>query len=64
MPDQSPANPAAPVSKLARLKKRRAFIGDVEDIIDMNWLGMDWLVAKFPVARPEKATTPWKSPRK
>jgi hypothetical protein len=34
-----------PVSKLSRLKKRTAFVGDVEDIIGMDW-SKEWTELK------------------
>jgi len=37
--------PDQPVSKLSKLKKRKAFIGDVEDIIGMDW-SKEWTELK------------------
>jgi hypothetical protein len=34
-----------PVSKLSNLKKRTAFVGDVEEIIDMDW-SKEWTELK------------------
>ena len=37
--------PDQPTSKLSRLKKRKAFTGDVEDIIGMDW-SKEWTELK------------------
>jgi hypothetical protein len=37
--------PEQPVSKFARLKRRNAFVGDVEDIIGMDW-SKEWTEMK------------------
>ena len=37
--------PEKPVSKLARLKKRKLFVGDIDDIIGMDW-SKEWTELK------------------
>lgn len=34
-------SPEAPRSKLSRLKRRRVFVGDPDEIIGMNWIS-EW----------------------